>query len=215
VLWLLLSKLRLTGVVATEAIIAVVVGIAALCDARRADSGLLAAILMGVALANLPGIDLPEDRRFFKTVVQLVIGILFISISAGVTASSVRSVLGSTVVLIAGLVLLVRPLVAAVATWGTALSLRERAFVGWMDPRGIVAASTAATFAPPLAMAGVGGAEKLLPATFLVIVGTVSLYGLSAAPVARLLGLAESAEERRAEPDLPDEPAAPPPLGDA
>ena len=79
------------------------------CDARRDDTGLIAAIVMGVALANLPGIDLPEDRRFFKTVVQMVIGLLFISISATVTTTSVRAVLGPTLVLIAGLVLLVRP----------------------------------------------------------------------------------------------------------
>ena len=85
VLWLLLSKLHLTGVLATQAIVATVIGTAAICDARRDDTGLIAAIVMGVALANLPGIDLPEDRRFFKTVVQMVIGLLFISISATVT----------------------------------------------------------------------------------------------------------------------------------
>src|SRR5205823_11238448 len=91
------------------------------CQARR--HRLIAAIVMGVALANLPGIDLPEDRRFFKTVVQMVIGLLFISISATVTTTSVRTVLAPTLALIAGLVLLVRPLVAAAATLRTALSI--------------------------------------------------------------------------------------------
>ena len=203
VLWLLLSKLHLTGVLATQAIVATVIGTAAFCDARRDDTGLIAAIVMGVALANLPGIDLPEDRRFFRTVVQMVIGLLFISISATVTTTSVRAVLGPTLVLTAGLVLLVRPLVAATATLRTALSIRERAFIGWMDPRGIVAASTAATFGPPLATAGISGADKLLPATFLVIVGTVTVYGLSAAPVARLLGLTEASEQTQAVPERP------------
>ncbi len=200
VLWLLLSKLRLTGVLATQAIVATVIGIAAMCDAIRDDTGLIAAILMGVALANLPVVDLPEDRRFFKTVVQMVIGLLFISISATVTAASVRSVLFPTLALIAGLVLVVRPLVAWAATLRTTLSLRERTFIGSMDPRGIVAASTAATFGPPLASAGIGGADRLLPATFLVIVGTVTLYGLSAAPLARLLGLGEPGEPGDARP---------------
>jgi NhaP-type Na+/H+ or K+/H+ antiporter len=68
-------------------------------------------------------------------------------------------------------------------------------FIGLMDPRGIVAASTAATFAAPLAGLGIGGADDLLPATFLVIVGTVTIYGLAAAPAAHLLGLATSADE--------------------
>ena len=196
VLWLLLSKMRLSGPLATEAIVAVVVGAAALCDAYREDTGLIAAIVMGVALANLPGIDLPEDRRFFKTIVQLIIGLLFIMISATVSFASVRQVLAPTVALIVGLALVVRPIVAAAATMRTSLSIRERAFIGWMDPRGIVAASTAATFSAPLVAAHIAGAEKILPATFLVIVGTVTLYGLSARPVARALGLADAPRGR-------------------
>ena len=83
-----------------------------------------------------------------------------------------------------------------------------------MDPRGIVAASTAATFGAPLATAGIAGANKLLPATFVVIVGTVTVYGLSGAPVARLLGLAEAAEEEPAGSPLPDEPTMDPPQSD-
>ena len=214
VLWLLLSRLRLTGVLATEAIVATVIGTAALCNARHDDTGLLAAIFMGVALANLPGIELPEDRRFFKTIVQLVIGVLFISISASVTTSSVKAVFWPALGLIAGLVALVRPSVAAAATLGTSLSWRERAFIGWMDPRGIVAASTAATFAGPLTAAGIGGADKLLPVTFLVIVGTVLIYGFSATPVARLLGLADSPSDAGLGPRPPDEPDSVPPPGD-
>ncbi len=214
ILWLLLSKLKLRGVLATEAIVATVIGVAALCDACRDDTGLIAAIVMGVALANLHHIDLPEDRRFFKTVVQLVIGLLFISISATVATTKLEPVLGPTLLLVAGLVLAVRPLVATCATVRTTLSARERAFVGWMDPRGIVAASTAATFGPPLAAAKIGGAEKLLPVTFLVIVSTVALYGLSAVPVSRMLGLHETREEQDIERDLPDEPDAAPPSGD-
>ena len=55
-----------------------------------------------------------------------------------------------------------------------------------MDPRGIVAASTAASFCAPLIALGIGGANRLLPATFLVIAGTVAIYGLAAAPLSRM-----------------------------
>ena len=194
-LWLLVEKLELHGVLATEATVATVVGIAAACNALRDDSGLIAAITMGVAVANVPGIKSPEDRPFFRTIVQLIIGLLFISISATVTPSSVRGVVWPTVALVAGLIVIVRPLVAAVATLRTNLPRRERVFIGLMDPRGIVAASTAATFAAPLTDQGIGGADDLLPATFLVIVGTVTIYGLAAAPAARLLGIATSTDE--------------------
>ena len=195
VLWLLLRRMRLSGVLATQVTLGTVIVVAASCDALREDTGLVAAIAMGVALANLPGMDKPEDRPFFQTIVQLVIGLLFISISATVTPASLRGVVGPTLGLVACLVLVVRPLVAAAATARTTLSKSERAFIGLMDPRGIVAASTAATFAMPLTQAGIGGASKLLPATFIVIAGTVAIYGLGAVPAARALGLSEAEAE--------------------
>jgi hypothetical protein len=133
---------------------------------------------------------------FFSTLVQLLIGVLFVAISATVTPASVRPVVLPTLGLVAVLVLVTRPLVAFVSTLGSPLSRNERAFVGWMDPRGIVAAATASTFTPGLIAAHIGGASKVLPATFLVIVSTVALYGLSAVPVASKLGVRHPAGRR-------------------
>ena len=163
VLWLLLKKVKLTGILATQAIIATVITIAGLCDALRDDTGLVAAITMGIVLANLRGVVVPEDRPFIKTVVQLAIGVLFISISATVTPASLRGVIWPALALVALLVLLVRPAVAVVATVRTSLTRNERIFVGSMDPRGIVAASTAATFTAPLVALHIGGAASCWP----------------------------------------------------
>ena len=63
-------------------------------------------------------------------------------------------------------------------------------------PRGIVAAATASTFAATLAAHHVGGASKILAVTFLVIVATVALYGLTAVPVAHRLGVTRPARTR-------------------
>jgi hypothetical protein len=65
-----------------------------------------------------------------------------------------------------------------------------------MAPRGIVAAATASTFGAELVANHVGGAEKILPVTFLVIVATVTVYGLTAGPVARLLQVTRPARTR-------------------
>ena len=195
VLWLLLRGLRVSGYLAADAILATVVGMAALSDAVRADTGLVTALVIGVALANVPGFRVEETRQFREAVIQMVIGLLFVSIAATVTASSLTAVLWPTLALVAGLVLLVRPSLAALATLGTSLSRAERVFIGAMDPRGIIAAVTAASFSASLGAAGVAGAEKLLPVTFLVIVGTVVVYGLSAVPLARGLGLTAAEAE--------------------
>ncbi|MFJ5228991.1 cation:proton antiporter [Kitasatospora sp. NPDC088391] len=196
VLWWLLVRVRLGEVLGTSAQLAAVVGVAAVCDAVRDDTGLIAAIVMGVVVATVPAFDLPARRTFFETLVSLIVGVLFVSISSTVTWASVQPVLLPSLGLVAVLVLAVRPLVAALSTVRTGLAEGERAFLGWMAPRGIVAASTAATFSTGLAEAGFDGAEKILPVTFLVIVATVTLYGLTAVPVARLLKVTRPARSR-------------------
>src|SRR5262249_21716918 len=158
--------------------------------------GLIAAVLMGLAVANLRAFDVPAKRPFFETLVQLIIGVLFVAISATVTPASLKHLVLPTLALVAVLVLVTRPLVAFSATIGTELSRGERAFTGWMAPRGIVAAATASTFGTELAASHVGGAAKILPVAFLVIVATVSIYGLTAVPVARRRGVPRPARTR-------------------
>lgn len=195
-LWFLLRTLALGEVLGTTAQLASVIGVAAACDIARDDTGLMAAIMMGLALANLPGFDIPARRPFFETLVQLIIGVLFVSISATVTPASLRHLVLPTLGLVAVLVLIARPLVAALATARSDMTRAERAFTGWMAPRGIIAAATASTFSAGLAAKGIGGAAKILPCTFLVIVATVGVYGLMAVPVARRLGVARPARSR-------------------
>ncbi|WP_406448027.1 cation:proton antiporter [Streptomyces sp. NBC_00876] len=196
VLWLLLSRVRLSEELATSVQFAAVIGVAAGCDALRDDTGLISAVVMGMAMANLPGLDLPARRPFFDTLVSLIIGLLFISISATVTPASLRHVVLPSLALVALLVLVTRPLVAHLATLRTDVPRRERWFIGWMAPRGIVAAATASTFSAELVDSHIAGAEHILPATFVVIVATVMLYGLTAFPVARRLGVLRPARSR-------------------
>jgi hypothetical protein len=196
VLWLCLCRLDLDDVLATTSQLACVVGVAAVCDIVRDDAGLIAAILMGLAVANLRAFDVPAKRPFFETLVQLIIGVLFVSISATVTPESLQHLVLPTLGLVAVLVVVTRPLVAFVATIRTELTRGERAFTGWMAPRGIVAAATASTFGAELAAHHIGGASKILPVAFLVIVATVALYGLTAVPVARRLGVTRPARTR-------------------
>ena len=195
-LWLLLRKLQLGEVLGTNAQLASVVAVAAACDIVRDDAGLISAIVMGLAVANLRGFDVPARRPFFETLVQLIIGVLFISISATVTPASLQHLVLPALGLIAVLVFITRPLVALLATVRTDMTTGERRFTGWMAPRGIVAAATASTFSAALIAENIGGASKILPVTFLVIVVTVAVYGLTAVPVARRFGVTRPARAR-------------------
>lgn len=191
VLWLLLRSLQRSApghaVGATLMVVAAaVVG----ADLLREDSGFVAAAVMGMAMANQGQLDVSRILEFHGTLVSLLIGMLFVLISASVEPSEVSAVLAEGLGLIAVMVFVIRPLAVALAAWRSPLSLRERAFVTWMAPRGIVAAATASAFGLSLTQADVSGADQILPIAFVVIFGTVVLYGLTAAPVARLLGVA-------------------------
>jgi NhaP-type Na+/H+ or K+/H+ antiporter len=191
VLWVILRQLQSTA--PRQSIPAALMCVAAAlvgADLIKEDAGFVATVTMGIALANQERLDVSRILEFQGTIVSLLIGILFILISASVTPSQVSSVLWESLGLIAVMVFVLRPLDVALATWRSRLTWRERAFVTWMAPRGIVAAATASAFGLELSQAGVQGADKILPIAFVAIFGTVVLYGLSAAPVARLLGIA-------------------------
>jgi hypothetical protein len=162
-------------------------------DLLRDDSGFVAATVMGAILANQERMDLSLTLEFSGTLVQLLIGVLFVLIAASVAPADVRAVLPEALGLVAVMVLLVRPIAIVLATARSPLATRVRMFVGWLAPRGIVAGATASGFGLQLTRAGVDGADRILPIVFVAIFGTVLVYGLTAAPVARLLGVAGGA----------------------
>jgi NhaP-type Na+/H+ or K+/H+ antiporter len=194
-LWLALRKGRLPRTLMPPVQVAVVVAVATGCDALHDDSGLLAAIIMGLALANLPNFRVP-GRRLLETLVQPVLGIVLLSVAATITPHELGLVWLPALGVTAALVLVVRPLVALVATRKTDLTRRECLFAGWMAPRGVVAAAIAAAVTGPLAARGIPEATKILPLTFLVVVVTVLLYGLTAGPASHWLGVLRSPRSR-------------------
>lgn len=162
-------------------------------DAVYEDAGLVTAIVIGAAVARAPGV-IPEGREvefstFGDTLVQLLIGVLFVMLSARVDLGAVADLGLAGLALIAVLILVQRPAAVALSTIGTVLTRRERVFAAGVMPRGIVVAATASTFQLSLVQSGVDDADKLVPVCFLVIAATVLVYGLGAKPLARGLGL--------------------------
>ena len=136
--------------------------------------------------------------EFQATLVQLLIGALFVLIAASVSPVGGRARAARRRCARRRDGARDPPAGVALATWRSRLTLRERAFVAWMAPRGIVAGATASAFGLELAGQGVAGAQHLLPIAFVAIFGTVVLYGLTAAPVARCSGVAGASGTRRA-----------------
>ncbi len=156
------------------------------------EAGLIAVTLMGVWLANTKAdIALKEMIEFKETLSFIIISILFIFLAARIQFSELLAIapIALPVLLV---VFLVRPIVVVLSTWKSSLSWKEKAFISWVAPRGIVAAAVSSLFALKLTEQNFEGAELLPALTFMVIVVTVFLQSISARIVAKLLGLVDA-----------------------
>ncbi len=159
------------------------------------ESGLLSVTLFGIYLANQRRVSVRHIVEFKESVGVLLIALLFIILAARVELSELRvDRMGGLLAFLALFVFVVRPLAVIASTWGSELNWAERGLVAWMAPKGVVAAAVASVFALRLRELGVTGGEQMgdqmVSMMFLVIIGTVSIYGLTAAPLARWLKLA-------------------------
>jgi NhaP-type Na+/H+ or K+/H+ antiporter len=173
------------------AALALVLAAFALSNAVAAEAGLLSVTVMGMWLANMPRVTVTHILDFKESLSLLLISTLFVVLAARVDFDQLQQLGWAAVGVLAVMQFVARPLKIALATRGSSLSWQERVLLGWIAPRGIVAAAVAALFALKLQAAGYNQAELLVPLTFLVIIGTVVLQSATAGPLAKLLGVAE------------------------
>jgi NhaP-type Na+/H+ or K+/H+ antiporter len=160
----------------------------------RPESGIAAVVAAGMTVRAL----VPRPRRelldFKEQLTSLFIGMLFVLLAADVRLAFVTAVGWRGVATVAALMFVVRPLDVLVSTWGSDLGWREKLFLSWIAPRGIVAASVASLFAVELDEAGIPGGQALRALVFVVITSTVVTAGLTGGWLARRLGLQRPSE---------------------
>ncbi len=179
------SPLSLTLVVAAFAV----------SNTLQPESGLLTVTLMGMVMANQKSVNVRHIVEFKENLRVLLISSLFIILAARLDMADLRAVGMPEVAFVGVLIFVVRPVAVGLSTLGSDFSWRERVVLGWVAPRGIVAAAVSSLFALVLTQHGYPGAGQLASVTFLVIIATVLVYGFTAAPLARRLGVAQPAPQ--------------------
>lgn len=188
----LLRRRKLPDYLINMVSLAFLFGAFAIASALAPEAGLLASVLMGMVIANLGVPNITYILSFKEDLTVLFISLLFIVLAANVELSQLAEALTLPgLLLLATVVLVIRPVSVFVSTLGSPLDLREKAYLSWIAPRGIVAAAVSSLFATRLQEAGFAEAGQLVTLVFLVIVGTVLLGSLTARPVAAALGVAE------------------------
>lgn len=192
ILILLLRSYRIPDFLHSAVTLTIVIGAFTASNLIQNESGLLAATVMGITMANQKSVSIRQISKFKENLSLILISSLFILLAARLNLDNLAQTIGlGSLGFVAVLMLIARPLSVALSTARSALSLKERLFLSWLAPRGIVAAAITSVFALRLVEAGYPQAELLVPLAFIVIAGTVAVYGLTATPVARWLGIAQ------------------------
>lgn len=188
VLVLVMSRFLITDNMEAAVALLFAVGAYTVAELVLSEAGLFATVILGIVAANQRIVPTSRISGFGETLEVLIIGSLFIVLGALVDIDDLLDQAWRITALVAILVIVVRPVAVAISMTRSLLGWRDRALIGWVDPRGVVAAATAAAFAGPLSSAGFDS-SFLLPAVFGVILGTGVVYGLTARPVATVLGV--------------------------
>ncbi len=160
-----------------------------ICDFFVSESGLLSTVIAGTITGYQKNIVTEEVKRFKLEITHLSVALLFILIVSSLDFSKIIVLGGKGILLLVIIILVIRPINVFCSSINSGLNLREKLFISWVAPRGIVAASMSTLFAFYLSNESQYNniawfAEAL---TFSVIFTTVLIQGLTVGPVARIL----------------------------
>ena len=161
----------------------------AVCEWLLPESGLPASVAAGVVVGRRPVTQSDQLDELIRELARLAITMLFPLLAADVSWGELSPLGWGGGSCVRVLMLVVRPVAVSLATIGLPLDFRQRLFLGWLAPRGIVTAAVASLFAIRLEQAGILGAGRLQGLVFLTILMTVGIQGLTAQPLAKALGL--------------------------
>ena len=170
-------------------ILTLAMSVFAICNFFMEGAGLMAATVFGMALANLHVLGMSELRRIKESLGVLVVSCLFVMLTADLHREVLARLSLPLVAMTLTVLFVVRPVGILLSTMRSGLTWQERLFVGWIAPRGIVAAAVAGAAGLQLRDAGYPSADLVMPGVFALIATTMILHGFSLRPIARALRL--------------------------
>ena len=162
-----------------------------ICEYILPESGLPASVAAGFIVGKREIIDKERLDNLIGELAQLAITVLFPLLASDVSWGELSPLGWGGIICVLMLMLIVRPISISLATMGGELDVKQRVFLSWLAPRGIVTAAVASLFSIRLEQAGVLGAGRLQGLVFLTILMTVGIQGLTARPLASFLNLTD------------------------
>lgn len=169
----------------------VVIAVFVLTNQIEHEAGLVAVTVMGITLANRDVSSMRSIHPFKENIAVLLVSGIFILLASSLKWEEL-SYLQTSIrpwLFLLSLLFVVRPATVLISLIGTEVPWKERLFVAWIAPRGIVLVAISGLFALRLGDLGIEGGQILIGLSFAVVVVTVIAHGFTIEPVARLLGV--------------------------
>ncbi len=158
-------------------------------DTLQHESGLITVTVMGVVMANRQTFSTVAIRRFKEDLSVLLIAGVFILLSATLDWEIISYLKVRFILFLLLLMFLARPATVLISLLGTDMPWKERLFIAWIAPRGIVAVAITGLFALRLTQEGIPGAQLLVPLAFTTAIVTIVAHGFTAHLWARYLDI--------------------------
>jgi NhaP-type Na+/H+ or K+/H+ antiporter len=155
------------------------------------ESGLLSVVVAGFTFAYFKPHGIKNVLHFKFELSELALAVLFVLLAANLKLENFLQLTTYQLLFILCAVFLIRPISILLCSANSDLKKREKIFLSWVAPRGIVAASIASLFSLELKKLGYENAWFVETFVYAVIIITVILQGSTAELFAKLLKLAK------------------------
>lgn len=184
-----IQRLRVSESLSTLSIFAIVFLIFGVSEIIIPESGIMSVTIAGIVMGNMKVPNINPVKGFKEKLTLLLVSVLFILLAANLRLEELVSLEWGGILVVVGLMFIIRPLNIFASVREKGIGLREKLFLSWISPRGIIAAAVASLFSVTLAEHGYEGSSLLVTLTFLTIFITVVFQGFTAAPLAKILGV--------------------------
>ena len=187
-----LMKTKLTESSATLMIFAVVFLMFGISENIIEGSGIMSVTVAGIVIGNLKIPNLNIIKGFKEKLTLLLVSSIFILLAANLKIAEIKSIGLYGIAVVVCLMIIVRPLNIFASVRDKSITFKEKIFLSWVAPRGIIAAAAASLFTLSLSQRGFEDAQLLSSLTFMTIAVTVFVQGITAKPFAKLLGVEQT-----------------------
>lgn len=163
-----------------------------LCNYYQHESGLVAVTAMGMRMANQDRVNVSKIIIFKSELQIILIPILFTLLAARLQWSEISQINIEMAVFLMATIFVARPIAIAIATAAQGIPFKEKVFLAFFAPRGIVSVAVTSLFALELSRVNYPYSNAFLSTMILTILGTVVIYSLLSQVMTRLMDVRET-----------------------